>query len=363
MIGCAPEGRPAGAPAKGAIARWYGPSPVPPTGPSPPPASPPTPTPSPSPAGPPRPRHLALVGTTASGKSWLALELARHDRSIEIVTVDSMQVYRGMDVGTAKPGAAERAEVPHHLIDVADPWEDYTLARFAAEARRAVAEIEARGHRALLVGGTGLYLRAVVDDLAVPGRFPEARAEIEAEPDTIALHHRLAALDPVAAGRMEPTNRRRVVRALEVTVGSGRPFSSYGPGLDAYPPTPFHLVGVTLPHEVIAARIEARYRQQLADGFLDEARRLLHDPRGLSRTAGQGLGYRELYDHLRGELGLDEALELAMRRTRRFARRQRSWFRRDPRIRWLAALDDPRALLPGLVAELAAAGGAPGRAG
>jgi tRNA dimethylallyltransferase len=268
-----------------------------------------------------------------------------------------------MDVGTAKPSAAERAEVPHHLIDVADPWEDYTLARFAAEARRAVAAIEGRSHRALLVGGTGLYLRAVVDDLAVPGRYPETRAEIEAEPDTIALHHRLAALDPVAAGRMEPTNRRRVLRALEVTVGSGRPFSSYGPGLDTYPPSRFHLVGVTLPHEVVAARIEARYRRQMADGFVDEARRLLEDPRGLSRTAGQALGYRELYDHLRGELDLDEALELAMRRTRRFARRQRSWFRRDPRIRWLAALDDPRTLLPGLVAELAAAGGAPGRAG
>ncbi len=303
--------------------------------------------------------HVALVGTTASGKSALALALARRHRDIEIVSIDSMQVYRGMDVGTAKPTPAERAEVPHHLVDVLDPWEDGTVAWFARHAAEAVRAIEERGHRALLVGGTGLYLRAVVDDLDVPGRYPEARAEIEAEPDTGALHHRLAALDPVAAGRMEPTNRRRVVRALEVTLGSGRPFSSYGPGLDAYPPSRFRLVGVDLPHEVVAARIAARYRQQMDDGFLDEVRRLLDDPRGLSRTARQALGYRELIAHLAGEASLDEALELAVRRTRRFARRQRSWFRRDPRIRWLPADHDPIGLLPALADELDAAGRGP----
>jgi tRNA dimethylallyltransferase len=297
--------------------------------------------------------HVALVGTTASGKSALALELARRDPSFEIVSVDSMQVYRGMDIGTAKATPDERAEVPHHMIDIADPWDDFTVAWFAREARRAVAAIEARGHRALLVGGTGLYLRAVVDDLDVPGRYPEVREELEAEPDTIGLHHRLAALDPVAAGRMEPTNRRRVVRALEVTIGSGQPFSSYGPGLDVYPDSRFRLVGVMLPHEVVARRIEARYHRQMADGFLEETRALLAAPKGLSRTAGQALGYRELIAHLAGSTGLDEAVELAIRRTRRFARRQRSWFRRDPRIRWLAALDDPRTVLPSLVGELA----------
>jgi tRNA dimethylallyltransferase len=300
----------------------------------------------------PGPRHVALVGTTASGKSALALELARRDPSIEIVSVDSMQVYRGMDVGTAKPTVAERAEVPHHMIDVADPWDDFTLAWFAREARQAVDDIAARGHRALLVGGTGLYLRSIVDELAVPGRYPEVREQLEADADTLGLHGRLAQLDPVAAGRMEPTNRRRVVRALEVTLGSGQPFSSYGPGLDVYPPSRFHLVGVTLPHEVVARRIEARYHQQVADGFLDEARGLLADPRGLSRTAGQALGYRELIAHLCGESTLDDAVDLAVRRTRRFARRQRSWFRRDPRIRWLAALDDPRSVLPALAVEL-----------
>jgi tRNA dimethylallyltransferase len=302
------------------------------------------------------PRHLALVGTTASGKSALALAVAREDARLEILSVDSMQVYRGMDIGTAKPTPAERAAVPHHLIDLADPAEDFTLARYVAAARDALAAVEARGHRALLVGGTGLYLRAVVDDLAVPGQYPDVRAELEGEPDTPALHRRLADLDPVAAGRMEPTNRRRVVRALEVTLGSGRPFSSYGPGLDTYPPTRFHQVGVQLPHEVVARRIEARYHQQMADGFLEETRALLAAPGGMSRTARQALGYAELIQHLESGLDLDAALDTAIRRTRRFARRQRSWFRRDPRIRWLQALDDPRALLPGLRAELAELG-------
>jgi tRNA dimethylallyltransferase len=299
---------------------------------------------------------LAVVGATASGKSALALALARHDPAAEIVSVDSMQVYRGMDVGTAKPTPDERAEVPHHLIDVADPWEDYTVARFAAAARAALADIEARGRRAVLVGGTGLYLRAIVDDLAVPGQFPEVRDALEADPDTAGLHRRLAELDPTAAGRMEPTNRRRIVRALEVTLGSGRPFSSYGPGLHVYPTTRFRLVGVALPHEVVSRRIDERYRRQMADGFLDETRRLLADPHGLSRTARQALGYAELIDHLGGGLPLAEAVELAMRRTRRFARRQESWFRRDPRIQWLEAADDPAAVLPDLVAAWTAAG-------
>jgi tRNA dimethylallyltransferase len=316
----------------------------------------------PRPRGHTAPRPVALVGVTASGKSAAALAVARRDARVEIVAVDSMQVYRGMDIGTAKPTAEERAEVPHHLIDVADPWEDYTVVRFARDARRVIDEIGARGHRALLVGGTGLYLRALVDDLDVPGRYPDARAALEAEPDTAALHRRLVALDPVAAGRMEPSNRRRVLRALEVTVGSGRPFSSYGPGLEAYPASRFHLVGVNLAHEVVAERIAARYDRQMADGFLDETRRLLADRRGLSRTARQALGYRELIAHLSGELTLDEALELAIRRTRRFARRQASWFRRDPRICWLPG-DDPAALVDALAVELERADAASVRPG
>jgi tRNA dimethylallyltransferase len=283
--------------------------------------------------------HAALVGTTASGKSALALDLARRDPRIELVSVDSMQVYRGMDIGTAKPTPAEQAEVRHHLLDLADPWETFTVARFQRAFREAMADIEDRGRRALLVGGTGLYLRAAIDDLAIPGEYPEVRAELDGDPDTAALHARLVALDPVAAGRMEPTNRRRVIRALEVTLGSGRPFSSFGPGLEAYPPSRFRLVGIALPPDVVATRIAARYRDQVEQGFVDEVRRLAADPRGLSRTAAQALGYRELLSHVAGEVSLADAMDLAIHRTRRFARRQRAWFRRDPRIEWFTATD------------------------
>ncbi len=177
-----------------------------------------------------------------------------------------MQVYRGMDIGTAKPSAAEQAEVPHHLIDLVDPSEEFTVSQFQAASRVALADIAGRGRRAVAGRGTGLYLRAVVDDLELPGRYPEVRAELEAEPDTVALHARLADLDPVAAGRMEPTNRRRVVRALEVTIGSGRPFSSFGPGLEAYPPSPYPVIGLRMDRDELDRRIEARVRPSWPTG-------------------------------------------------------------------------------------------------
>jgi tRNA dimethylallyltransferase len=295
--------------------------------------------------------HLALVGTTASGKSALAHELAKAAGDIEICSVDSMQVYRGMDIGTAKPTPPEQAEVRYHLLDLADPDHDFTLSEFQAAMAAALAEIEGRGHRALLVGGTALYLRAVVDALALPPPYPEVRAELEAEPDTEALHARLAELDPVGATRMEPTNRRRVVRALEVTIGSGRPFSANGPGLEEHPPTPFALIGLWLPRALVAARIRSRYEHQVADGFVDEVRTLLARPTGLSRTARQALGYRQLIGHLEEGIPLDEAITAAVNRTTRFARRQRSWFRRDPRIRWIGHPDNPLALLPTLLRD------------
>lgn len=297
-------------------------------------------------------RPVALVGTTASGKSALAMALARRDPGIELVSADSMQVYRGMDVGTAKPTPAERAAVPHHLIDVADPWEEFSVARFAPLARAAVDDVTARGGRAVLVGGTGLYLQAVVDGLRIPGQYPDVRDRLEADGDTPGLHRRLAVLDPVAAGRMAPTNRRRVLRALEVTLGSGRPFSSYGPGVTGGGPSRFLLVGVRLPHEVVAERIAARYRAQVDAGFVEEVRRLLADRRGMSRTARQALGYRELATHVEEGVPLDEALAVAVRRTCRLARRQASWFRRDARILWLDAESDPGPLLDRLVATV-----------
>ena len=261
-----------------------------------------------------------------------------------------MQVYRGMDIGTAKPTLAEQAQVRHHLLDLADPTEDFSVAGFQAAARQALADIEARGRRALLVGGTGLYVQAIVDGLTVPGAWPDLRAELEQEAATPAsvgaLYRRLAVADPPAAARIEPANARRIVRALEVTIGSGRPFSSFGPGIGAFPPTRFRLAGLWLPRSVTALRIEARYRAQLDAGFLDEVRRL---PANLSRTARQALGYKELLDHLAGHTTLEAAVDLAIRRTREFARRQRMWFRRDPRIVWFGASANPVAVLPALL--------------
>ena len=280
-------------------------------------------------------RPLVVVGPTASGKSEIAMGLARLIGGAEIVTLDSMQVYRGMDIGTATPTAAEQAEVPHHLIDLVEVSEEFAVAEVQTRARTAIDGIRGRGGVPVLVGGTGLYVRAVIDGLKIPGRYPEVRASLETEPDTESLHRRLTDLDPVAAGRIEPSNRRRVVRALEVTLGSGQPFSSHGPGLGHYPPTPFVQVGLSWPRTSLDGRIAARYRQQMADGFLDEVRSLAEGP--VSRTASHALGYRELLAHLRGEMTLDEALEVAVVRTRRFARRQERWFRRDPRIRWLDA--------------------------
>jgi tRNA dimethylallyltransferase len=299
-------------------------------------------------------RPIALVGTTASGKSALAMEVARRFGDVELVSVDSMQVYRGMDIGTAKPTQADQAEVVHHVIDVVDPWEPYEVHSFQRAVADALADISARGRRALLVGGTGLYLRAVIDGFEIPGRFPEVAAELDSTPDTeaetVALHQRLALVDPQAAARMEPTNRRRVIRALEVCIGSGRPFSSFGPGLDAYPDTPVHLVGIRLPQPVVADRIEQRYHQQMTDGFLAEVEGLRSGP-PLSRTAGQALGYRELLAHLTAADNgdstptIEQAVNEAIRRTRAFARRQRAWFRRDPRIRWLDAATDPHVVI------------------
>jgi len=278
---------------------------------------------------------LVIVGATASGKSALALAVARLAGDVELVSVDSMQVYRGMDIGTAKPTPAERAEVPHHLLDVVDPSEEFSVAQFQAAVHEALADIARRGRRAILIGGTGLYVRSIVDGLTIPGRWPDVRRDLDAEPDAAVLHRRLADLDPIAAGRMEPANRRRIVRALEVTIGSGRPFSSFGPGLEAYPDVPFHLVGVSLDRAERNRRIAERFHRMLDEGLLDEVRRLAaHDPPA-SRTARQALGYRELLRHLEDGVPLDDGVAEAITRTRQFARRQEAWFRRDPRIAWI----------------------------
>ncbi len=311
------------------------------------------------PAVPPAASVASLVGPTTSGKTAVSLEVVRRARAsggreVELVSVDSMAVYRGMDIGTAKPSPEVRAEVPVHLVDLVDPSEEFTVRQFAEAARTALAGVAARGHGALLVGGTGLYLRAVVDGLTFPGRFPEVAAGLDRQVDEAGrsgetarraalaeLHARLSGLDPAAAARIEPGNRRRIVRALEVTIGSGRPFSSFGPGLAAYPPTAVAQFGLDLDMADVDRRIAARLAAQLAAGFVDEVRSLAARPAGLSRTARQALGYRELLSHVEAGVPLEEALAETARRTRAFARRQRAWFRRDPRIVWLGPGDDP----------------------
>jgi tRNA dimethylallyltransferase len=280
-------------------------------------------------------RHLALVGCTATGKSACALAIARSLGDVEIVSLDSMQVYRGLDIGTAKPSPAERAEVPHHLIDVAEPEADWSVRETQRAASLAIAEIDARGRRALLVGGTGLYVRAVVDALDVPPTDANVRAALDARTDN--LYGELQRLDPLAASRIEPDNRRRIVRALEVIEITGRPFSSYGPGLTHYGPPAIEvqLVGLSLDGDTLHRRIAERFVAMRDHGLVDEVRALT--TRSLSRTARQAIGYKEVITYLDGEIGLDDAFELAVRRTRQFARRQRVWFARDPRIAWIDA--------------------------
>jgi len=294
---------------------------------------------------------LSIVGTTASGKSSLAIELGRKIPRIEIVSIDSMQIYRGMDIGTAKPTIEERKEVPHHLVDVVDPSTEFSLSQFQEEAKKAIAEIEQRGAIPLLVGGTGLHLRAVIDDFDIPKQYPVVGEELRGEPDTGKLHKLLLRLDPIAAGRMEETNRRRVLRALEVTLGSGRPFSSYGPGLQDYRPTRFRMVGPRWGRLELNQRIENRFSQQMQDGFLEEVRGLTENGMELSRTARQALGYRQFLEYLEGETSLDEAIEKAKQGTKKFARRQERWFRRDPRIQWFDVEENPLELIPTLVKE------------
>jgi tRNA dimethylallyltransferase len=293
---------------------------------------------------------VALIGPTASGKTSLALGLARTREDVELVSVDSMAVYRGMDIGTAKPLAHERRGLTVHMIDLVDPSFDFTVSHYQSGVREVMRAIADRDHRGLLVGGTGLYLRSVTDDLRLPGVWPEIAASLEAEADALGteqLHARLSALDTVAASRIEPSNRRRVVRALEVTLGSGSPFSSFGPGLSSYSDTRVTQLGIPYVASIHDDLIKRRFAQLLEQGLLEEVSGLLHAAQGMSRTARQAIGYKELISYLEGELSFDDACEAAVRRTRTLARRQWAWFRRDPRIVWL----DPAGDLPGQLLE------------
>lgn len=291
-----------------------------------------------------------MVGPTASGKTELALAISRH-LPVEILVADSRQVYRGMDVGTASPDAAARAAVPHHLLDVVDPDEPFTVADWVRRTRRLVDEIAARGRVPMLVGGTGLYVSALVDghDYAGQARSSEGRATLAEELLTSGLAplaERLRRLAPEVAAGIDLRNPRRVLRALE-RLEAGERGAPGGTPFEG----PVALVALDRPRDVLYRRIDQRARRLfLADGLLDEVRRLLQAGHGPELRPMSGHGYHEAIAHLGGQLGLEEAIERTARRTRQYAKRQLTWFRHDPRVRWLAAGDRP-ADEPALVDE------------
>ena len=285
------------------------------------------------------PAVVAIVGPTATGKSDLAVAVAQHLGG-EIVNADSMQLYVGMDIGTAKLGPDERGGITHHLLDVWPISKSAAVAEYQTLARTTIAEIHARGRVPVLVGGSGLYLRGALDHLEFPGESAPIRARLTEELVAVgapALHQRLAGLDPQAAGQILPSNGRRIVRALEVIELTGRPFTATMPGFDSI----YDCVQIGLDRADLDERVERRVHVMMRAGLLAEVRGLL--PAGLreSPTAGKALGYAQLLavvddtGEVRGDL--DEAVESTVRATRRFVRRQRSWFRRDPRIHWVDA--------------------------
>jgi tRNA dimethylallyltransferase len=284
------------------------------------------------------PPLIVICGATATGKSAAGVALALR-LGAEIVAADSRTVYRGMDIGTAKPPAPLRAAVPHHLLDVADPAEVFTVADYQRLAGTAIARIHGRGRPALLVGGTGLYIRAVVDGLRIPRVPPDwtyrARAEAAERERPGSLHERLQALDPRAAERIHPRNLRRLIRALEVIAKTGRPLSGQQGAGGA--PWRVHLVGLRLPRPLLYAHINRRVEEQIAAGLVGEVRALLRAGVPPTTPAMQGLGYKEIVPVVEGRLPLADGVAALQRNTRRYARRQETWFRRDARIRWIDA--------------------------
>ena len=280
-------------------------------------------------------RVAAIVGPTAVGKTELSLAVAE-ELGAEIVSVDSMQVYRGMDIGTAKPTTAEQERVPHHLLDLFEPGDDVTVSEFQRLARGAIRDIASRNKLPLLVGGSGLYYRAVVDELEFPPREPDVRARLEREAEDVGpetLHVRLSELDPAAARKIEPGNARRTIRALEVIEITGRPFSD-NVTWDSYESIyDLTVVGLSRSREDLYARIADRVDRMLEEGLVEEARRV-HGA-GMGRTARQALGYRQVL-----ECEPSVLREEIVTATKRFARRQESWFRADPRISWVDASRD-----------------------
>jgi tRNA dimethylallyltransferase len=289
------------------------------------------------------PRLVVIVGPTASGKSQLALELARAAGG-EVVSADSQQVYRGMDIGTGKVSRAERALVPHHLIDVCDPDQEMTAARFVELADRAIADATARRVPVVVAGGTGLYVRALLLGLfAGPPADPALRARLRAE-GLPALRARLAEADPLSAARIDPNDEKRTIRALEVLELTGEPMSRHQERHDhrvVAPRYPVRLVGLAPARDELYRRIDRRVEEMMAAGLLDEVRRLRAAGHGPELRSQLAIGYAELHRHLDGVLPLGESIRLIQRNSRRYARRQLSWYRGDPAITWYP---EPRAV-------------------
>jgi len=281
----------------------------------------------------------ALVGPTASGKTFVASALAG-GLNAEIVSADSMTIYRGMDIGTAKPSAAVRSRIPHHVIDVADPGERFTVARYQTLARDAIGAIRSRGRAPLVVGGSGLYFRAAVDDLEFPPTDGGVRARFEDE-ELSRLAVMLKERDPEAAAFVGASNKRRIVRALEVIELTGRPFSSFRDAWERWEDAT--VAGLGVPRDVLAARIEERLERMLDEGLLDEVRALLEAGFRDGLTSSRAIGYAEAIEMIEGRLDARGFLEEAGRATLKLARRQMAWFRRDPRVRWFDASELERA--------------------
>ncbi|MBI2459945.1 MAG: tRNA (adenosine(37)-N6)-dimethylallyltransferase MiaA [Candidatus Rokubacteria bacterium] len=303
---------------------------------------------------------LALVGPTGVGKTALAVRLAR-EWAMEVVSVDSRQVYRRMDIGTGKPTPEERAAVPHHLLDVVEPDARYDAARFARDAAEAIRGIRARGRLPVLVGGTGLYLRAFLRGLApVPGRDPAFRAalaERARREGPASLHAELAAIDPERAARIHPHDLVRISRALEIHRASGEPPSRLLAWRRTVPGEGVLVLGLTVPRSRLYARLEARVEAMLARGLLEEVRGLLRAGFSPELPALQGIGYRHMAAVLAGRLPLGEAIRAMKRDTRRYAKRQWAWFAREPGVLWVEVEpDDPEGAVKAVRAQVEAAG-------
>ncbi len=293
---------------------------------------------------------IAIVGPTAVGKTALSLDLAEKFGG-EIVSADSRQVYRGMDIGTAKPTRAEQRRVRHHLLDIVNPREEFTLAQYQHLAYVVIADIYTRARVPFLVGGSGLYVRAVLDGLSIPRVPPdlERRAELENESGMM-LYARLRQLDPQAAAKIDPRNKRRVIRALEVCESSGQPISA----LQTHRAPDYTLlrIGLTMPRGQLYERINARVDAMIGAGLVEEVRRLIAQGYDLDTPAMSGLGYRQIAPYVKGEATLDEAVRLLKRDTRRFVHHQYSWFRLDdPRIHWFDVSAPFQSEIEALVAQ------------